>query len=132
MKYDNTISEKRFSKSEVSYNGCSCISHKVNASWKLLESTARYHRFAAKERGIKVALKIENELLDGIFFKLSDRNQGKSCNVQKRIFRRIVEKRQAQANHRRFGRSDDLQAAYYTSLSTRNCLARVDKRRHAA
>ena len=52
--------------------------------------------------------KIEDDLFDGILLSLSPRNSNKSMSLQKRLLRRIVEKRQAQAVFRKIGRSDDL------------------------
>ena len=83
---------------------------KVNKSWEKMEHTPRYRSTSAKEVCDTITKKIEIELLDGILLNLSIKSQTKPSSVQNRILRRIVEKRQAQANHKKYGRTEDLAA----------------------
>ena len=50
---------------------------------------------------------MEEELFDGILLNLRCKNKVKSYNAQKRILRRIVEKRQAQQAYSKVGRRRD-------------------------
>lgn len=75
--------------------------------WEYVASLSIYKRAVAKEVCYSNISKIKHECFDGIFLNLNCRNSKKSYSVQKRILRRIVEKRQAQSVHRNVKRSDD-------------------------
>jgi hypothetical protein len=85
---------------------------KVAKSWALLAKGVKYRKAAAKESCDRLTLLLEEELFDGILFNLSGRNGMKSYACQKRILRRIVEKRQAQKTYRRIGRTENRYANY--------------------
>ena len=85
---------------------------KVAKSWALLAKGVKYRKAAAKESCDRLTLLLEEELFDGILFNLSGRNGMKSYACQKRILRRIVEKRQAQKAYRRIGRTESCYANY--------------------
>ena len=68
--------------------------------WERAARNNGYRIRSAQESCMRTTRKIADELFDGIFLNLNERNNKKSPNVQKRILRRIVEKRQAQAAHR--------------------------------
>jgi hypothetical protein len=104
----------------------------VNKSWKKVEYTPRYRSASAKEVYKTITKKIEVEVLDGILLNLSIKSQAKPTSVQNRILRRIVEKRQAQANHKKHGRSDDLTSIHVTITSTSRCMEAIRKKRLAA
>jgi 3-deoxy-D-arabino-heptulosonate 7-phosphate (DAHP) synthase len=94
---------------------------KVAKSWVLLAKGVKYQKAAAKESCDRLTHLMEEELFNGILFNLSERNSMKPYTYQKRILRRIVEKRHAQSAHRIAGRSNkgftkQLQR-YYTSQS---------------
>lgn len=100
---------------------------KVAKSWALLAKGVRYRKAAAKESCERLTLLIEEELFDGILLNLSGRNSMKSYTCQKRILRRIVEKRQAQSAHRLSGRSGNRftkQLQLYCSSQSLDCLKR--------
>lgn len=78
---------------------------KVAKSWELVARGIKYRKAAAKESCGRLTQILEGELFDGILLNLKGRNGMKSYACQKRILRRIVEKRQAQSAHRRAGRS---------------------------
>ena len=73
---------------------------KVSEEWQHIELTCKYRQAVAKIIGMNTTDRIAAEVLDGILLNLSARNSDKSPTEQKRLLRRIVEKRQAQAMHR--------------------------------
>lgn len=105
---------------------------KENMAWRYIEDTVRYQRAVAKEMSHRTTLKVETEVLDGIFLNLNERSRWKSFNVQNRILRRVVEKRQAQARHRKIGGTDNLASPYYVSRATSECLTMISRKRRAA
>lgn len=105
---------------------------KINKSWEKVEHTQRYRTASANEVCDTITKKIEVEVLDGILLSLSIKSQGKSMSVQNRILRRIVEKRQAQANHKKHGRTEDLTSIHITITNTSRCMEAIRKKRFAA
>lgn len=105
---------------------------KVNKSWEKVEHTPRYRSAPAKYVCDTITRKIEIEVLDGILFNLSIKSQTKSPSIQNRILRRIVEKRQAQANHKKFGRTEDLTSIHISITGTSRCMEAIRKKRFAA
>ena len=100
---------------------------KVAKSWALLAKGVKYRKAAAKESCDRLTLLLEEELFDGMFLNLSGRNGMKSYSCQKRILRRIVEKRQAQSAHRLAGRSGNRftkQLQHYCASQSLDCLKR--------
>lgn len=83
-----------------------CIKTETNArrviakSWALLA----HHKTVVRETCDRLSQILEDEIFDGILQNLNGRNGLKSYSCQKRILRRIVEKRQAQSAHRLVGR----------------------------
>ena len=105
---------------------------KVNKSWEKVEHTPRYRSASAKYVCDTITRKIAIEVLDGILLNLSIKSQAKSPSVQNRILRRIVEKRQAQANHKKFGRTEDLTSIHISITGTSRCMEAIRKKRFAA
>ena len=105
---------------------------KVNKSWEKVEHTPRYRSASAKYVCDTITRKIEIEVLDGILLNLSIKSQTKSPSIQNRILRRIVEKRQAQANHKKFGRTEDLTSIHISITGTSRCMEAIRKKRSAA
>ena len=98
---------------------------KVAKSWSFVANSTRYQKAAAKESCLRATSLMENELFDGILLNLNERNNVKPYNVQKRVLRRIVEKRQAQATHRMVGKSGNRFMSYliqYTASKSMNDL----------
>ena len=91
------------------------INMNVARSWAIVGNSMRYKRAAVKEASWNSLDDIKIEVFDGILIALSPHNSGKSLNVQKRVLRRIVEKRQAQIAHRYIGHTDDLTASHIAS-----------------
>lgn len=80
---------------------------KINKSWEHVETKRRYKRAATHQACMNTTSIIVAECFDGILLQLNERSDSKSYNYQKRILRRIVEKRQAQSIHHTIGRSRD-------------------------
>lgn len=91
---------------------------KVAKSWALVAQGIKYRKAAVKESCDRLTQIMEEELFDGILLNLSGRNGMKSYSCQKRILRRIVEKRQAQSAHHRVGRT----GSRYTNYILRECV----------
>ena len=77
----------------------------------------KYRTAAVIESCDRLTQILEEELFDGIRLNLSVRNGMKSYACQKRILRRIVEKRQSQSAHRMVGISNDR----FSGHMLRNC-----------
>lgn len=93
---------------------------KVAKSWALLALGVKYQKATASESCQRTTQQIEEELFDGILLNLRDKNSVKSYNEQKRILRRIVEKRQAQQTHRKVGRTE----SRFTNHILRQCASK--------
>lgn len=85
---------------------------KVAQHWSRLSQSCKYQIAATKEASKRMTLLLEESLFDGILLNLKERNKIKSYNVQKRVLRRIVEKRQAQSNYRVIKRTCDRFSAH--------------------
>ena len=96
--------------------------HEVNNSWKKVGNSLRYKRAAMRESYIHTVSNMEQMLFDGILLNLSPRNSGKSMNIQMRLVRRIVEKRQAQIIHQCIGRSEDSFAERMAFVYGKRCM----------
>lgn len=103
---------------------------RTNKRWERVKTSYRYRKAAAEELCNVTTNKIE--ILDGILLNLNIRSQVKPSRVQDRILRRIVEKRQAQASHKKHGRSEDLTTVHITLTCTSKCMEDIRKKRHAA
>lgn len=107
------------------------IVKETNKRWMFLETTHKYRRSLAKETGNKTTEALKNELLDGLFITLNDRNCKKSDKEQARLVRRIVEKRQAQAAHHKIGRTDDLYASKVSRGNACRCMLAIRQQMYA-
>ena len=79
-----------------------------NNSWLYIQSSDKYRNHVAIETCRRTTESLKLELYDGMSIVLNERNCVKSEKMQKRIMRRIIEKRQAQAAHHKLGRTADL------------------------
>lgn len=104
---------------------------KVNEDWQRIESTGKYRKAVARGAGWNTTDRIADEVLDGIFLSLNARNDEKSASVQKRLLRRIVEKRQAQAVHVKTRNSRDRKTAIAVIINTSKCMERLHYLRFA-
>lgn len=98
------------------------INWNVAKRWAIVGNSMRYKCAAVREASWNSFDDIKEEAFDGILITLSSHNSGKSLNVQKRILRRIVEKRQAQIAHRYMGHTDDLTASHLASVYISKCM----------
>lgn len=98
---------------------------KANEDWQRMESTGKYRKVLAREAGRNTTDRIADEVLDGIFLSLNTRNSWKSVTEQKRLLRRIVEKRQAQAVHTKTRKSRDRKTAIAVIINTSKCMERL-------
>lgn len=106
------------------------IRRRMIKAWSAVRSGVGYKRAAVKESYRETVRNIENEVFDGILLSLSPRNCEKSMNVQMRLLRRIVEKRQAQVAHRYLGRTQDLLTSYTATANTKRCMKELRKRQN--
>lgn len=104
---------------------------KVNEDWQRIESTGKYRKAVARGAGWNTTDRIADEVLDGIHLRLNARNDEKSTSEQKRLLRRIVEKRQAQAIHAKTRNSRDRETAIAVIINTSKCLERLHNLRFA-
>ena len=79
-----------------------------NNSWLYIQSSDKYRNHVAIETCRRTTESLKLELYDGMSIVLNERNCVKSEKMQKRIMRRIIEKRQAQATHHKLGRTANL------------------------
>ena len=98
------------------------INRNIAKKWAIVGNSMRYKCAAVREASVNSLKDIKEETFDGILIALSSRNSGKSLNVQKRLLRRIVEKRQAQIAHRYIGHTDDLTASHLASVYSSKCM----------
>lgn len=98
------------------------INRNIAKKWAIVGNSMRYKRAAVREASWNSFDDIKEDAFDGILIDLSPHNSGKSLNVQKRIFRRIVEKRQAQIAHRYIGHTEDLTASHIASAHSSKCM----------
>ncbi len=90
---------------------------KVAVEWERISHRRSYQKAATREACSSTTLSLVDELFDGIVLELNERNSKKSYGAQKRILRRIVEKRQAQSAHRCVRRAADGLARYLRRTS---------------
>ena len=92
---------------------------KVVKAWTRLANGTKYQKAAVKDVCERTTLQMEEELFDGILFQ--DKNNVKSYSAQKRILRRIVEKRQAQRTHGKISRTEDC----FSRHISRYCVSKI-------
>lgn len=98
------------------------INRDVAKSWAIVGNSIGYKRAAVREASWNSLDDIKEDAFDGILIDLSPHNSEKSLNVQKRVLRRIVEKRQAQIAHRYIGHTDDLTVSHIASAYSSKCM----------
>lgn len=96
-------------------------------AWGAVRSGLGYKRAAVRESYRETVKDIEDECFDGILLSLSPRNCDKSMNVQMRLLRRIVEKRQAQITHRYLGHTQDLLTHHTVTANSKRCMKELRK-----
>ena len=98
---------------------------KLAKRWDIVSNCIAYKKASVKEFSRRTTLLIEEELFDGIFLDLKCCNEDTSYSVKKRMLRRIIEKKQAQAVHRQLGRTDNRFSGYMKRQSFRRCFQEI-------
>ncbi len=80
---------------------------KVAKYWDALAKGVKYRKATARVSCRRVTSQLKDELFEGILMNLQGKNGQKSHSAQKRVLRRIVEKRQAQQTHHNVGRTEN-------------------------
>lgn len=101
-------------------------------NWACVEHGTSYMKAISIEACNQEICKIKNELFDDAYLRLNVRNCVKSNNVQTRILRRIIEKRQAKPIYRRIGRTGDLFVSYLLRVSTTKSINNITRGRYFA
>lgn len=105
------------------------IRHKECKNWQKIATTRRYVRAASKQACNRFTWEIEENIIEGSFIALNERNEGKSSAVKKRILRRIVEKRSGQAAHRMVGNRRDMLNSHLQRINTRKSMEAIHRYR---
>lgn len=92
---------------------------------KFYVRSLKYLQVTAMESCLRTTLKMQDELFEGIFLNLCDKNSVKSFSSQKRILRRIVEKRQAQCAYNKLGRSDNRFTSHFQRYCTSKSMSDI-------
>lgn len=100
-------------------------------NWQRIETTDKCQRAVAISCGKQMTEKIVEEVIDGIFLNLNRRSHAKSGSEQKRILKRIVEKRQAQAIHLGTRKSRTRETSRTVMSNTSRCMVRLKELRFA-
>lgn len=107
-------------------------SAKEKKAWDKVSRSKRYQKAVARDLCQDVTAGVIEECLDGVCLNLSEENSLRSDAAQKRILRRIVEKRQAQATHRRVGRTANLFSAHLEKTCCSDCMIEINCHRFCA
>lgn len=126
MKKSTATTPNQKSATFKSYTKESKVRKKLYENWQRVEATNKYQRTVAMSAGKHTTEKIAEEILNGNFLNLNRRSQYKSWSEQKRILRRIVEKRQAQAIHFGTKKSRNRKTARAVVSNTSLCMARLN------
>lgn len=112
---ENTKAKNFKNKKVASKDAEAKARRKIAENWRTLAKNQKYKEATIKEQCFRETLLMKDELFDGILLNLDDHNCSKSMSLQKRVLRRIVEKRQAQQAHRIIGRSQNRYVGYITN-----------------
>lgn len=93
-----------------------------NKAWLFIQSSDKYRSHVAIETCRRTTETLKSELFDGMNVVLNERNSFKSAKKQKRLMRRIIEKRQAQATHHKIGRTVDLFVPNINRTNVSRCM----------
>lgn len=108
------------------------IRRKESRAWGCMAKRKKYVNAVTRDFCCSVTSELIEECLDGVCLNLSMSNRMKSDRVQKRILRRIVEKRQAQAFHNRVKGAHGLYASHIEKNCCSNCMERIQQHRYSA
>ena len=99
----NKSQKQKMTREEIEANA----RRKIAQNWSKISKGIKYRKATVRVGCGRVTSHLKNELFDGVLINLQDRNNQKPYGVQKRILRRIVEKRQAQQTHHNIGRTEN-------------------------
>ena len=100
---------------------------KIAKRWDKITQSVSYQKASTRECCRCETSKLKDELFDGILINLREKNSKKSYNRQKRLLRRIVEKRQAQKVHHIVGKTENR----FSNYMFRRCLSKSMKQMSA-
>ena len=104
------------------------IRKRLLKSWTKIACGIRYKYAATEEMYRNTMQEMENQMSDGVIqLSLSSRYRDKSINVQKRVLRRIIEKKQSQMAHRFFGHTDNLLTKRIANVFSKRCMKEVSR-----
>lgn len=101
------------------------INRNIAKRWTIVGNSMQYKLAAVRKASLNSLNNIKNEVFEGFLITLSPRYKEKSINVQKRVLRRIVEKRQAQITHKYIGHTDDLVGSHIVSAYSSKCMRKL-------
>lgn len=100
---------------------------KLARNWAKVERGLKYRKSTTSISCGRITSQLKEELFDGILMNLRGKNNQKSYSVQKRVLRRIVEKRQGQQAHRNVGRTENLFASHMARYCTNACMRELKR-----
>ena len=92
---------------------------KIAKRWDKIAQSGSYQKACSREYCQCETSELKDELFDGILINLREKNSKKSYSKQKRILRRIVEKRQAQIVHHIVGKAGNR----FSNYMSRHCIS---------
>lgn len=95
------------------------IRRKIAKRWDMIARGGSYQKACSREYCQCETSELKDELFDGILINLREKNSKKSYSRQKRILRRIVEKRQAQIVHHIVGKTE----SRFSNYMSRHCIS---------
>lgn len=99
----------------------------IAEAWQRKGRTRDYRRAASKAVTNRVDRMIAEDVLDGVPLSLGVARNGATAGVQRRVLRRIVEKRQAQAICRVWGNNAGLFGERLTRRRTGRCISELQR-----
>ena len=102
----------------------------IAEAWQRKSRTRDYRRAASKVVTNRTNEMIVKDVLDGVLLNLDVARNGATASVQRRVLRRIVEKRQAQAICRVWGNNAGLFGERLTRRCTGRCVSELQRRRN--
>lgn len=105
---------------------------KVNDSWEEISQSKRYKDAKMKDSCQRITQTIKEEMFDGTLLNLEERSRNKSYSTQKRILRRIVDKRQAQSVFHTTGRTENMFRKFQSKRSMSLIMNEIHKHQFCA
>lgn len=103
-------------------------SRKVREKHAELEARNDYRKAVNHVIYAELEKEIEEEMLDGIFLNVDEKYQDKSNKAKSRVVRRIVEKRLAQAHHKKFGHPKNRKSHQILNYQVGQCMDNLHRK----